>query len=337
MPTLERSVIYALAFCWFSCSQAIAEDDERFSVSGEFEVFVEAVTQSDDPDAELRDTSLSLELEGDMALGERFGAFFGLTLESVLDPTRDRVFEDLGLYFDELGLFFKAEPANLSFGKISPAFGSAWDTAPGYFGADFAEDYELEEQIGAEIEIEIGEGTIAVSTFYADNTSLSDSWGTQRGKTRLSDGGAGNTGKLNNVAAQYTHTFNDTTLHLGARHLSRGFGDLKDEKGYAIGVTQEVNDAIEVIAEAARFDGWEGSTDSARFATVGLRLVSGPVVVSMAFTQRDVSSSPTDRLFALGLDYELKNEMLLSGGYADKLEGGEGSSNVAFSLTIPLD
>ena len=238
---------------------AFADDDDGtpFRFEAEFEVGVEAVVDADDPDAEVSDFFFSAEFEAAFALSDRISIFTALTLESVTDAEQDRAFEDIGLYVGELGLAFDLDPVTVNLGKISPAFGSAWDSAPGYFGADLAEDYELEEMIGVMAEIEMGDGLLSLSAFYPDDTRLSDSFGARRGRNDPAEGGVGNTGRLDNFALQYDHALDATTLHFGLRHLAQGEED-RDETGVAVGVTHAIGEDIELIAEYARFNGWEG-------------------------------------------------------------------------------
>ena len=317
---------------------AIADDDDdaRFEVSAEIEFGVEAITRSDDADAEVRDVFVSGELELSYALSDRASAFAELSFESVTDAEQDRAFDDLGLYVGALGLSFDLDPVTLNVGKLSPAFGSAWDTAPGYFGADFAEDYELEEMIGLSAEMELGDATLTLSAFYPDDTRLSDSFGTRRGRNDPSDGDVGNTGKLNNFALQYDREFDATTLHFGLRHLAQGEED-NDENAIALGLTHSFANDIEVIAELAHFNGWEGEDANANIATIGASLTRGAYTWSAAVSERRVSDTPSDRLIALGVDYEFDNGMTLSAGYARVREEEEDSDVIAVSLTIPFE
>lgn len=309
--------------------------DDRWSVEAEIETGVEAVTSAQDPENEVSEVFVSVDLEAEFALSERTTLFSALSLESITDAEKDRAFQDMGIYFSELGLSFDLEPVTLSIGKISPAFGSAWDTAPGYFGADFAEDYELEEMIGLSAALEMGQGALTLSAFYPDDTRFSDSWGTRRGRNSTSNGGVGNTGKLNNLALQYDHDFDATTLHFGLRHLNRGEED-HDENGVVLGMTHVFGDEVEIIAELAHFNGWEGSPDDASIATIGARFERGPINWSAALSQRHVSGAPVDRLIALGMDVTFENGMTLSAGVARTVEEDEDTDEIAVSLTVPF-
>jgi len=314
----------------------LAQDSSRFSYELEVEIGVDSVVSSDVAANELTDVYLSADAALEFAISNTVTAFMGLTLESVIDPTADRTFEDLGLYVGELGLAFNLGNTTLSFGKISPAFGTAWDTAPGFYGTSYAEDYELSEMIGFMAELELGQGTLTASAFYADDTALSNSWGTRRGRNTTAAGGAGNTGKLDNFALQYDVEFGDTTLHAGARYLSKGTGDADDERGFSLGVSHAINDTLDVMAEVASFDGFGGSTDDAVYATVGLSLAQGPITYNAAFSRRDITSTGIDNMFSLGLDYEMKNGATLTAGYGFADEDGTESHMLGLAVVIPF-
>jgi len=334
----KQHLLAGVASACFAASGGMvwAQDSAGFSYEIELEVGVDSVVSSDDPTAELTDVYAVGDVALEFSISDTVTAFAGLTLESVLDPTGDRTFEDMGLYVGELGLAFELGNTTLSFGKISPAFGSAWDTAPGFYGTSYAEDYELAEMIGLMAAVELGQGTLTASAFYADDTALSDSWGTSRGRTSTADGGAGNTGKLNNFALQYDAEFGATTVHAGARFLSAGLGDADDERGFALGVTQAMNDDLSLMAEVASFDGFGGTSDDALYATVGMSLSQGPITYNAAFSRRDITSTGVDNLFSVGLDYEFQNGTTLTAGYGFADEGGAESQMVGVAFVIPI-
>ena len=64
------------------------------------------------------------------------------------DPGDDRFLEDHGLYAEELFVNYETGHFAGYAGKFNPSFGTAWDLAPGIFGTDLAEDYEITERIG---------------------------------------------------------------------------------------------------------------------------------------------------------------------------------------------
>lgn len=134
-----------------------------------------------------------------------------LTAHSVFEPVRDpepgedRAFEDEGLYLQDLFAQYETDRFSVLGGKFTPNFGRAWDIAPGVYGSDFAEDYELAERIGLGGSFtfegkEIGRHRVSASTFFLDTSALSNSIITKRGRTHLSDGGPSNTESLESFA-----------------------------------------------------------------------------------------------------------------------------------------
>jgi hypothetical protein len=121
-------------------------------------------------------------------------------LEPVADPPpgRDRWFDDEGLFLETLFLRWEWDRFSLHAGKFNPAFGFAWGLAPGIYGVDFAEDYEITERIGFGGTIEFGNAAVGrhrlgADAFFVDTSPLSRSLLHDRGRTRRSDGGPSNT------------------------------------------------------------------------------------------------------------------------------------------------
>ena len=98
-------------------------------------------------------------------------------VEPVEDPAGDRFFGDHGLYAEELYAQYERGPVRVFGGKFDAAFGKAWDEAPGIYGVDFAEDYELVERVGfgAEISQEgtpFGKLALTAALFQADTSGF---------------------------------------------------------------------------------------------------------------------------------------------------------------------
>ena len=324
------------AFFLGSTAMVQAEGHSPFSWEGETEIGVENTFKSDDPTAELTNTFATAEVAVEYKVTGVVSLFAGLTLESVTDPTDDRAFEDMGLYIDSIGVALNFDRTTLTFGKFSPAFGMAWDAAPGYFGAAFTEDYELSEALGAAASFEVGGGTFTASLFFLDDTALSRSLGTDRGRNTTAAGGVGNTGKLNNVALQYDFEAGNTAYAISASLLSAGVGDVKDQTGFAFGATHAMNNNFELIGEVALFNGFGGADVSANYLTVGGAYSQGPWTYAASYTRRGVSGAPMDHLLSLGLDYTFANDITLSSGFAFAKEGGVESQTLGLSVIIPL-
>ena len=336
---MKHSMIGAVsggAFLLASAATVQAEGHSPFSWEAEIEIGVENTFKSDNPTAEVTNAFLTTEVAVEYKVTDIVSLFAGLTLESVTDPTDDRAFEDMGLYVDEIGIALNFDRATLAFGKITPAFGLAWDAAPGYFGAGFAEDYELSEALGVTGSFELGGGTLSAALFFMDNSSFSRSLGTDRGRNTTAAGGVGNTGKLNNLALQYDFEAGNTAYTLSGSLLSAGVGDVKDQTGVAFGAVHALNDNIELIGEVALFNGFGGADVDANYVTVGGAFSQGPWTYAASYTRRDVSNAPVDRLMTLGLDYTFSNDITLSSGLAFAKEGGLDSQTLGPSVIIPL-
>ena len=321
----------------FAAAGADAEEQKRFTWEGTLEIGVDAVVKSDTPGADVSDTYLTLDVWGEFALAERVALFWALTAESQTAAVKDRAFEDIGLYVGELGVRFQLEAATVTLGKFHPNFGIAWDVGPGWYGTSIAEDYELSEQIGGSVDLDLGnDATLSFAVFYADDTKLSDSWGFHRGRNTVANGGAGNTGKLNNVALHFEKEFGSTKLTASARLLSASPTDVEDEKGFALGIVQGFDNGMELVGEVAHFTGFGGTTDDADYATLGVNYYVNDWTWSASYSQRDITSTGKDKMFSIGVDKVFKNGWDLGVGIARYDAAGLKDTLVGFSVVIPF-
>ncbi len=329
--------ILAAGLCglWMAGGTAAQAQEAGFTWEGSLEIGVDATVDADDRNAEVTDTYLTLEAAFEAALTERISAFGGLTLESVTDADDDRAFDDLGLYVSELGLRFGFGETVISAGKISPVFAVAWDEAPGFYGTSLAEDYELSEMIGVTVDTPVGGagGVLSFAVFYADDTFLSNSIGNKRGRNSVAAGGVGNTGKLNNVALQYTQEFGDTTAWIGARHLSAGEGDVSDETGIVAGLTHDLGNGFDMIGEVAHFNGAGGGDENATYATLGAAYGVNDWTFSATATLVDTEND-TDSMIALGVDRALSERVEVNFGVARFDVGGEKSTALGLAAVV---
>ncbi|KIN64652.1 hypothetical protein Z946_3544 [Sulfitobacter noctilucicola] len=321
----------AATLCGLASSSAASAQERGLTWEGEVEIGVDSTISADDPKAELTDTYVSASVAFEAAITDRLSAFGGLTLESVLDAEESRTFDDLGLYVSELGLRYTFGDIAVSVGKISPTFAVAWDETPGFYGTALAGDYELAEMIGATVEAPAGPGTVSFAAFYVDETGLSDSIGTKRGRVSVADGGVGNTGKLDNFALQYTLEFGETTAWVGARHLTAGETDASDETGIVAGMSHDLGDGLSAIAELAHFNGAGGTDEDALYATLGGAYALGDWTYSAAATLVDHSADGQDRMITVGVDRTLAENLDISFGLARFDVGGEKSTAVGLS------
>lgn len=316
---------------------AMAQDAGRFTWEGTLEIGVDAVVDSDIPGNEVSDAYAVGEVDAAFALTDTVSVFGGLTWESMTAPVIDRTFDDMGLYIRELGLQFDLGATDILIGKVHPLFGTAWDSAAGFYGSALAEDYELSEMIGALADVDMGEaGVLSFGLFYADDTVLSESAGFNRGRNTTAAGGAGNTGKLNNAALQWSGEWDNTYAHVGLRYLSAGTGDVKDEKGIVAGIGHSFDGGVDVFAELASFDGYGGTADDATYATLNAAYAIGELTLSGTYASRDVSSAGQTDLISLAAEYEFNSGVTLGGAVAFVDDAGVNDTLVGINAVIPF-
>ena len=271
------------------------------------------------------------------------GTKVGLRTSTVVDSLRTalaatfRPSEQATELAEELGLQFDTGVAAFQVGKVHPVFGTAWDAAAGFYASSLAEDYELAEQIGVLAEVDLGDaGVLAMGVFYADDTVLSESAGFNRGRNSSAAGGAGNTGKLNNVALQWGKEWDATFDYAGVRFLSASTGDVSDETGFVAGLGHAFDGGLDVFAEVAAFDGYGGTTDNATYATLNAAYAIGNLTLSGTYGYRDVDSAGSTDLISIGADFELANGMTIGGAVAKVDDAGTEDTLLGVNLVIPL-
>lgn len=313
---------------------AMAQQTSRLTWEGEVEIGYESTFDSDLPANEGDSAYASAEFNGAFALTDSLSIFGGLTFEELEDAASNTGY---GFYFHELGLQFETGAATFRIGKLHPAFGTAWESAAGFYGAALAEDYELSEQIGALAEVDLGAaGTLSIGVFYADDTGLSESIGFNRGRNSTAAGGPGNTGELNNAALQWSKEWDDIFGYVGLRFLSAGVGDVSDETGIVAGLGHSLGNGLDLFGEVAAFDGYGGTTDDATYATLNAAYAIGKLTLSGTYAMRDVTSAGRTDLVSVGAEYELANGLTLGGALARLDDAGTEDTMFGVNLVIPL-
>ena len=189
---------------------ASAESEAKYpNISGEvsFEIQGDFITDSDESSEEGHDVYTTTEPYLIFGFTPNLSVHAHFTLEPQIDrkPDDSRVFEDHGIFMEELFLNFETEDFRLYGGKFAPNFGIAWDATPGIYGTDPAEDgYEFSERIGVGGAVNfgnesMGNHSVSASVFFLD-TALDGVWGQPRGDVELDDGGKSNTESLRSYA-----------------------------------------------------------------------------------------------------------------------------------------
>ncbi|MBL4758650.1 MAG: hypothetical protein JKY32_13765 [Rhizobiales bacterium] len=323
-------------------------------LSLEFET--DSVSSSDDPTLELVDSYVTFELGFTAHLNEIFSVNVGLVLEPVLDPLpmTDRFLEDHGLYAEVLNLQIDHNDTSIVIGKFGPGFGLAWDYTPGVYGVDLAEDYELAEFLGFGIAHMVGlptggSVTFGFNAFTADTTFLSNSLITERGQTRRADGGAGNTGKLDNFSVTVDGKGGDLVpglmVHVAVRSLGAGVGDFDREFGVALGARKEWeladNKAIALIGEVVILKNAFAGPDTVRYGTLGAEIAHGPWHGEIAGTMRRTAfaagGQQHDFLYHASAGHTWENGVDLSLGYAITRDANVDAHIIGFVVSKAIE
>lgn len=314
------------------------ETSTGFVWEGEIELGYESLFDSDVPVNEGDAAYATGEFVAEIELGQNLSLFGGLTFEEVEDPAGNTGY---GFYIHELGLQFGLQNATFQIGKVSPTFGTAWDSAAGFFSSALAEDYELTEQLGGLADVELGDGSLlSLGVFFADNSVLSESAGFNRTRNDKINGGAGNTGTLNNASVQWTKETGATYFYLGGRFLSAGVGDTDDETGFVGGIGHSFTPTgvpLDLFAEVASFDGYGGvAGEDATYATLNAAYAIGEMTLSGAYARRDITSAGVTEMYTISAEYEFQNGVLIGAGLADVDDAGTSDKLFGVNIVFPL-
>jgi len=301
------------------------ESTPRFNGEILFELQNDWTFDSDDPDAEINDLYTTIEPYLALQATPWLSLEAGLVFEPVRDPgpNEDRAFEDEGFYAEQLLARFHFGPLEIYGGKFNPGFGIAWDAAPGVYGVDFAEDYEVTEKIGAGVAYTFArEGEeghrIAFSSFFADTSVLSNSVITSRGRTYKADGGVSNTEDLSSFAVSLDGPVGSAfSYHFGWRHLAGGVSETEDENGLVMAIRGEhaLSESVTFspLFEVVRLLNADGLDQNRTYITGAFQIGLAPWNIAVSYTHRsndttDVTLSESeDDLFQLSGGYEFGN------------------------------
>ncbi len=312
--------------------------------------------RSDDRDAELNDLSTLTEPE----LVLWFLPGLSLKLHGVLQPVQspgardDRVFEDHGLFVEELLLAYQRGAFFVFGGKFTPNFGKGWAATPGVYGSDFAEaGYELAERtgLGGGVTLDAGGAglhTVSASTFFLDTSVLSKSAFANRGRTRLSDGGVSNTEDFASFAVALDGkefaTLPGFAYHAAFVRQAKGRDGASAETGVALaGAYSRRFGEIEIapFVEYVKFNDLGGVSGRERdFLTVAVQFTWNRWNLAVAHTGRDTEAPgggrADDALFQISVGYAFDFGVTADLGWRHTEESGvdTGTLGVLFAYTV---
>lgn len=308
----------------------------QFSGSLSLEWQTDMTTRADTATDERTDMNGTAELEAKLTLPAWLSLNGVAVLETVRDPApgNDRYFDDEGLYMEALYLAWERGSYGLKAGKFGQNFGIAWDAAPGIWGTDLAEDYEIAEQMGIGGQVQYSpypeiNFAFSLSTFFADTTILAQSTFAGRGTKSISDGGPGNTEGFDSFAAAFDGDFAGVKLHVGL--LNRAGDDIggSSEQGLAIGATGSFTQgevSVTPLVEVATLKDKGGvrgaDTD---YLTTAVELGWKKTTLALALTRRQ-AGVVDDSQIQVSLGYSLPYGIGFNVGYR-RLDTGGASSD----------
>lgn len=331
------------------------------ALSGEIEIELQVDRVYDPPAGARRRTTGFAEIE--MGLGLALTEALSISSTFKIEPRREHagsaLFRSEGGVVEELFLRYAKDDFSVLGGKFSPGFGIAWDAAPGIYGSEFAEDYELTERLGGGIAYNLdaetlGKHRIGLNVFTLDTTLLSESIGsrpvfgaegTERpGRFRRWQGGAGNTGSLDSVSVTLdgseVQALWGLSYHLGYRHQPKGVDGVADEKGYAAALKYDFeidwDTKLTPLVEYVELRKFGGLDRKARYITAAAVFETGPWEFSASTTLRRITAPDTERvsdwLRTIGVAYSFTDDLKLSAAWARSRQ--EGASTSVFGVQL---
>ncbi|MCQ4159289.1 hypothetical protein NON00_05045 [Roseomonas sp. GC11] len=250
---MTRKLLFLPALLLLPLAPARAEDEVRLQ-AGEFALAGELTTELDlDRHGRRGGRAAYSDLYNKTELGLALSLPQGATLRGVFksEPAgreadgSNRAFYGQSAWVDQLTLNWSHGPLELFAGKLHPRFGFAWDKAPGLYGTDFAEGYELSEKIGfganlslsdlAGLDSEFGAHSLQFEMFQADRTGLSSSLLARRHAVLDAEGRLRYTARNRRAygGADNTRGYQNAVLSLEGKGVSLPLGTLDYTLGYS--------------------------------------------------------------------------------------------------------
>ena len=269
-------------------------------------------------------------------------------LEPVVDPAGDEAFEGEDAFIETLSLQYVGEAFTVYGGKINPVFGSAADVAPGLYGVEAGESYQITEALGVGGDISLtsmlnldGEHVLSAALFSADRSALSGSLGGLREELELADGGLANTEGLKSVALSIDGVLaNGVGYTLGHRRLATDTPGETDENTTVLGVNyawpEDSGLDLAVMAEVAasrNADGVDGANRD--FYTAGGTLGLGDWFVNAIASGWNENATAGDldvRKLELSVGRALAETLVLEVGVQDVRESGASATVIGARL-----
>jgi len=298
----------------------------------------------------------------ELALGMRLGNGFSLESTLIYEPVKGasdtQYLAAQGLYAETLMLQYTGDNFTVFAGKIDPVFGLAWNLAPGIYGTEFAEEYQLTERVGVGADINLGgvfgagkhgEHVVSASLYRSDTSFLSDSLFTRRGHVHHDDGGVANTQGFSSFAIALDGMdmpgLPGFAYHIAFRSQGADVGNTRREKGIVGGITydHELGHGYEMalIAEASHIWHADGQLHhDVTISTLGAVVSKKDWSVSADYSSRAVNnkvvlpSSPNSHQIQLSVGHNLAHNLAFEAGWKRTSQSGSNTNTFGILLSF---
>lgn len=282
-----------------------------------------------------------------------------LTTRDSQNPERYRSFlatdrsttniSEQGLLVEELKVHYENDDMRFQAGKYDPTFGTAWRKSKriGVFAAQFNEDYNLREKLGASVTALLEGSQISFNSFMNDTTGLSNSMFNKRGEASSNGGIAGNGGFMSSYSLSMEGKnfvgIENWFYNLGYRNLSvDNRPDRYRETGYVfgseylykLGKETSLIPLFEVV-RLSNFGGEDGR--DAKYATLALIGKYSGWTASASTVARNIShrnsKSSSDRQIQFSIGYKFTDNLTLDISRANIKEDGRKGSLIGATMS----
>ncbi len=348
--------------------------DKKFYIHGGVRMHFDTITEAHEKKEEVDEAYTHSHIELGYNLMKGLSLMTDIKIEGeggghshggVAKTPEDKFFEDHKLFINKLILSYSTDNGiTLYGGKYVPSVGLDYHTFPGIWGYQKAEEYAILERIGYGIALkqdleDLGTHKLNVSTFFKDNTSLSNSTINDRGKTKKSDGGVSNTQDFSSYAISLEgknfFSLNNSFLdglsyklghakqakavkNLGSNSAnSSGIDDntalTHDEKRSSISLVHKSMIApdlsMKVLTEYMKIEHLTGEDAHDReYMTTGLDFYYKKINIGGTYTQEtneaeEADEAIDDKVYQVSIGYLLTNNLHLHVGYKKADEENE--------------
>jgi hypothetical protein len=285
-----------------------------------------------------------------LRLGDRLTLQGLATLWPMEGETTGGVLDGEGIFAEQVAIHYAGDGFSLYGGKLDPAFGSAFNLAPGIYGKEVGQTYQTVEKLGFGGDVDLagsllnalpGAHVLSLAVFKSDRSVLSGALGFRRPRLTKEDGGPGNTAGLNSWAASLDgEAPSGFGYSVGMRKLAGGLTDEADELGYVAGAhftpKESAGPALGWVAEIAAFENADSIRGARRQsytlgATLGVSGFSGSATLS-GMHGNDLAGD-SQRRFELSLGRGIAPGVTLDGGVQFLKGSGTASTIAAIRLS----